>query len=429
MSRLLIALVVALTGGAGLIAQAPQAAQASGDWLLAPARVFDGERMWFGRVVHVRNGRIVAVGPAAEVSAPGATTIALPDMTLLPGLMDAHSHVLLHPYNEASWNQQVLNEPHSLRVARAVNHLKATLEAGFTTLRDLGTEGAGYADLGLKQAVAQGIVPGPRLLIASRAIVATGSYGPSGFAPEWDIPQGAEEADGVDDLVRVVRDQIGHGADWIKLYGDYRWGPSGEARPTFSVAELRLAVETAASSGRPVAVHASTAEGMRRAAEAGVATIEHGDGGTADVFRLMAARGVAFCPTLAAGHAISQYGGWKPGSGEEPARVRAKRESFAQALGAGVRIAAGSDVGVFTHGDNVRELELMADYGMPPLQVLASATSVNADVFGMASSVGRIRPGLVADLVAVRGDPAQQIRALRDVSMVMQAGRVVFQVR
>ncbi|MGE3344379.1 MAG: amidohydrolase family protein [Vicinamibacterales bacterium] len=429
MSRLLIALVVALTGGAGLFAQAPQAAQASGDWLLAPARVFDGERMWFGRVVHVRNGRIVAVGPAAEVSAPGATTIALPDMTLLPGLMDAHSHVLLHPYNEASWNQQVLNEPHSLRVARAVNHLKATLEAGFTTLRDLGTEGAGYADLGLKQAVAQGIVPGPRLLIASRAIVATGSYGPSGFAPEWDIPQGAEEADGVDDLVRVVRDQIGHGADWIKLYGDYRWGPSGEARPTFSVAELRLAVETAASSGRPVAVHASTAEGMRRAAEAGVATIEHGDGGTADVFRLMAARGVAFCPTLAAGHAISQYGGWKPGSGEEPARVRAKRESFAQALGAGVRIAAGSDVGVFTHGDNVRELELMADYGMPPLQVLASATSVNADVFGMASSIGRIRPGLVADLVAVRGDPAQQIRALRDVSMVMQAGRVVFQVR
>lgn len=429
MSRLLIALVVALTGGAGLVAQAPTAAQSSGEFLLVPARVFDGERMWPGRVVHVRNGRIVAVGPAAEVSAPGATTITLPDTTLLPGLMDAHSHVLLHPYNEASWNQQVLNEPHSLRVVRAVNHLKATLEAGFTTLRDLGTEGAGYGDLGLKQAVAQGIVPGPRLLIASRAIVATGSYGPSGFAPEWDIPQGAEEADGVDDLVRVVRDQIGHGADWIKLYGDYRWGPSGEARPTFSVAELRLAVETAASSGRQVAVHASTAEGMRRAAEAGVATIEHGDGGTADVFRLMAARGVALCPTLAAGHAISQYGGWKPGSGEEPARVRAKRESFRLALAAGVRIAAGSDVGVFTHGDNARELELMVDYGMPALQVLASATSVNADVFGMASSIGRIRPGLVADLVAVRGDPAQQIRALRDVSLVMQAGRVVFQVR
>ncbi len=429
MRRLLIlafvAAAIASIGASG--AQTPT--QEAGDWLLVPARLFDGERMWSGLVVHVRNGRIVATGPAAQVSARGATVVELPDTTLLPGLMDAHSHVLLHPYNEASWNQQVLNEPHSLRVVRAVNHLKATLEAGFTTLRDLGTEGAGYADLGLKQAVAQRIVPGPRLLIASRAIVATGSYGPSGFAPEWDIPQGAEEADGVDDLVRVVRDQIGHGADWIKLYGDYRWGPSGQAMPTFSVDELRLAVETAASSGRQVSVHASTAEGMRRAVEAGVATIEHGDGGTAEVFQLMAARGVALCPTLAAGHAISQYGGWKPGSGEEPARVRAKRESFGLALAAGVRIAAGSDVGVFTHGDNVRELELMVDYGMPALQVLQSATSVNADVFRIADTVGRIRPGLIADLVVVRGDPAQQIRALRDVSLVMQAGRVVFQVR
>jgi imidazolonepropionase-like amidohydrolase len=410
---------------AGLFAQAPPATE----WLLRPARVFDGEQMRAGHVVHVRGSRIVATGPAADVSAPAATIVDLPETTILPGLIDAHSHVLLHPYNETPWNTQVLNEPQSLRVARAVNHLKATLEAGFTTVRDLGSEGAGYADVGLKQAVQQGIIPGPRLQIATLALIATGSYAPNGFAPEWDIPQGAQEADGVDDLIKAVREQIGRGADWIKVYGDYRWGPNGEAKPTYSIDELRLIVETAASSGRPVVVHASTPEGMRRAVEAGAQTIEHGDGGTPEIFALMAARGVALCPTVAAGHAITQYGGWVPGRGEEPARIRQKRESFQAALKAGVRIASGSDVGVFAHGDNVRELELMVDYGMPALDALRAATSVNAEVMHLGDQIGRIRPGLVADLVVVRGDPSQSISALRQVSLVMQGGREVFRVR
>lgn len=418
-------LVVATALVAGQATAPPQASE----FLLRPARVFDGERIIAGAVVHVRGGRIVAVGPGATMAAPAAQVIDLPGTTLLPGLIDAHSHVLLHPYNETPWNNQVLNEPQSLRVARAVNHLKATLDAGFTTLRDLGTEGAGYADVGLKQALREGIIPGPRLLIATRALIATGSYAPKGFAPEWNIPQGAQEADGVDALIKAVREQIGRGADVIKVYGDYRWGPSGEARPTYSIDELRLIVETARASGRPVVVHASTAEGMRRATLAGVETIEHGDGGTAEVFALMAERGVALCPTLAAGHAITQYGGWKPGVDPAPARLRQKRESFAAALKAGVRIASGSDVGVFAHGDNVRELELMVAYGMTPLATLASATSVNADVLHLEGEVGRIRPGLVADLVAVTGDPSTQISDLRKVSLVMQAGRVVFGVR
>src|SRR5437016_10611265 len=280
-------------------------------YLLKPARVFDGEASHDGWLVRVRGGRIESAGPPANVDAAGAKVIDLPGTTLLPGLVEGHSHILLHAYDETLWNDQVAHEGLALRAARAVNHLRATLLAGFTTVRDLGTEGAGYADVELKQAVKQGIVPGPRVLVSTRAIVATGSYAPKGFALEWRVPQGAEEADGIDSLIRVVRDQIGHGADWVKLYGDYRWGAGPGARPTFSEAEMKLAVETARSADVPVAVHTSTPEGMRRAVIAGAATIEHGDAGTAEVFKLMVEHQVALCPTLAAGDATAQYAGWK----------------------------------------------------------------------------------------------------------------------
>ena len=394
-------------------------------YVLKPARVFDGETMHDGWTVVVRGQRIEAAGPASSTTPPaGAETIDLPDTTLMPGLIEAHSHVLLHAYNEAPWNDQVLKETESLRVARAVNHLKATLESGYTTIRDLGTEGAGYADVGLKQAVAQGIIAGPRMIVTTRAIVATGTYAPKGFSPLWSIPQGAEEADG-GTLVRVVRDQAGRGADWIKVYGDYRAGPNGETMPTFSQDEMTLIVQTAASIGRPVVVHASTPEGMKRAVLAGARTIEHGDGGTAEVFKLMAEKGVALCPTLAAGDATSQYGGWKKGTDPEPAGIRRKRESFKLALDSGVTIAAGSDVGVFPHGESARELELMAAYGMPPVAVLKSATSVNARVMKMETQLGKVQAGLLADLIAVAGDPARDVSATRKVSFVMKGGAIV----
>ncbi|HXT70920.1 MAG TPA: amidohydrolase family protein [Vicinamibacterales bacterium] len=394
-------------------------------YLLKPARVFDGDAMQEGWVVVVRGQRIDAAGPPSSVTPPaGAETIDLPGLTLMPGLIEAHSHVLLHAYNETTWNDQVLREPEALRVARAVNHLKATLDSGYTTIRDLGTEGAGYADVGLKQAVNQGIIPGPRMIVTTRAIVATGTYAPKGFSPEWTIPQGAEEADG-QSLVRVVRDQAGHGADWIKVYGDYRAGPNGETMPTFSQEEMNLIVQTASSIGRPVVVHSSTPEGMRRAVMAGARTIEHGDGGTPEVFKLMAAQGVALCPTLAAGDATSQYGGWKKGVDPEPANIRRKRDNFKLALDAGVTIAAGSDVGVFPHGDSARELELMVAYGMTPLATLKSATSVNARVMKMETQIGRIASGLLADLIAVQGDPAKDISTTRKVSFVMKGGAVV----
>src|ERR1017187_6811200 len=390
--------------------------------VLKPARVFDGETTHEGWAVRVRGSRIDAVGPAAGVAAPGAKEIDLPGATLLPGLVEGHSHVLLHPYNETSWNDQVAHEALALRTARAVNHLRATLMAGFTLIRDLGTEGAAYADVELKQAVNQGIIPGPRMQCSTRAIVATGSYAPKGFALEWRVPQGAEEADGVDGLTRVVRDQIGHGADWIKLYGDYRWGAGPGARPTFSLEEMKLAVETAKSAGIPVSVHASTPEGMRRAALGGAETIEHGDEGTPEIFRLMVERHVALCPTLAAGDATAQYAGCKKGEQPEPRGIQRKRASFKAALASGVTILSGSDVGVFAHGDNARELEMMVEYGMAPLDARKSATSVAGRVLHM--EIGQVKPGMFADLIAVDGDPTRDIAAIRRVKFVMKAGTI-----
>ncbi|MEO8450838.1 MAG: amidohydrolase family protein [Gemmatimonadota bacterium] len=392
--------------------------------VLVPDQVFDGTTLQRGWIVVVEGGVIKAAGPRADVAVPpGAAERRLTGMTLLPGLIEAHSHLLLHPYNETPWADQVLKEPLAVRISRATVHARNTLLAGFTTIRDLGTEGAGYSDVGLKEAIEEGIIPGPRMLVTTRAIVATGSYAPKGFDPRWDIPQGAEEADGVEALTRVVRSQIGKGADWIKVYADYGWGPNGEARPTFSVEELTRIVETAKSSGRSVVAHATTAEGMRRATLAGVATIEHGDKGTLEVFKLMAERGVAFCPTVAAGDAIDQYRGWKKGAGPEPADIVAKRASFKAALASGVTIINGSDVGVFAHGDNARELELMVDYGMKPIDAVRSATSIGARALHLLDR-GEIRSGLVADLIAVDGDPSSDIGALRKVRLVMKGGVV-----
>jgi imidazolonepropionase-like amidohydrolase len=378
--------------------------------LLLPDRVWTAteDEPHEGWAVLVRGDRIEAVGPRAEVQAPaGGTTITLAGTTLLPGLTEGHSHLLLHPYNETSWNDQVLHEELALRVARAVNHAKAALMAGFTSTRDLGTEGAGYADVGLKEAINQGIVPGPRMQVATRAIVVTGEYAPKGFATEYEdlIPQGAEEADGPDKISRVVRDQIKHGADWIKVYADYRWGPNGETMPGPTQDEFNLIVNIAKSSGRPVAAHATTAEGMRRAVLAGVETVEHGDGGTPEVFKLMADRGVCYIPTVSVGG-------------------RNKRAVLQMAMAAGVKICNGADSGPVAHGDNARELEGLVANGLTPLQALRAATVNDAAMMHWGDRLGSVKPGFLADLIAVTGDPTKDIGALRKVQLVMKGGVV-----
>lgn len=419
--KLLALLLLLLPVPAGVLR-----AQEAVPLLLRPARVFDGMELHSGWAVLVRGARIEAAGPADRVGVPvGARILDLPGTTLLPGLIEAHTHLFLYPYNETPWDEQVLHEAEALRVARATVHARNTLLAGITTVRDLGSEGAGYADVGLRDAIRREIVPGPRMLVAGPAIVATGAYGPKSANPALVLPLGAEAADGYDDLIRTTRRQIGHGIDWVKVYADYRWGPDRTAQPTFTEAELKTLVEVAHSSGRPVAAHASTEEGMRRAILAGVETIEHGDGGTPEIWQLMKDRGVALCPTLAAGDAILQYGGWNKATDPEPARIAAKRAGFQQALRAGVTICHGGDAGVYAHGDAVRELALMVEYGMSPLAALRAATSVNARVLRIADQVGSVRPGLLADLLAVDGDPTRDIRAVGRVRLVVKNGAVV----
>jgi imidazolonepropionase-like amidohydrolase len=379
--------------------------------LLVPDRVWDAvsDAPHDGWVVLVRGDRIEAVGPRSQVSEPSdATTINLPGTTLLPGLIEGHSHLLLHPYNETSWNDQVLHEPLALRVARATNHARAQLMAGFTSARDLGTEGAGYADVGLRDAINQGIIPGPRMWASTKAIVVTGEYAPKGFTTEYadQIPQGAEEANGVEGFTRVVRDQIKHGADWIKIYADYRWGPNGEAMPGPTLEEFTTAVAVANSSGRKVAAHSTTAEGMRRATLAGVATIEHGDNGTPEVFKLMAEHGVCFIPTVSVGNKATA------------------KQKLKYAMDAGVTICNGADSGPLAHGENYKEVEGLVENGLTPLQALKAATVNDAKMLGMADRLGAIKASYLADIIAVKGDPTRDIKAIEQVDLVMKNGTV-----
>jgi imidazolonepropionase-like amidohydrolase len=433
-----VALVAALAAALGAVrgvwaAGGGAAAAPSPALLLTGARVLDesGDRLVAGRDVLIADGRIVAVGPAGSLRAPTAAAggggepvrVDLSGLALLPGLIDLHTHLLLHPYDETPWNDQVLKEPLELRTLRAVGAARATLAAGFTTIRELGTEGAGFADVALRDAIAMGWIPGPRIFASTRAIVASGSYGPEGFDPRWDVPKGAQVADGVDGMRRAVREQIAAGADWVKVYADYPRRPGAPSTPTFSQDELAAAVDEARSAGLPVAAHAHTAEGIRRAVLAGVTTIEHGTGATAEVLELMRRRGVALCPTLAAAEAVTRYAGWRPGQ-PEPARLREAREGFARALAAKVVIANGSDAGVFAHGENARELELLVAWGMTPRDALRAATATAAAVLGRGRDLGRIAPGAIADLVAVAGDPLAGIAALRHPLLVIKDGRV-----
>ncbi len=399
-----------------------QAQQTDSFYLLKPDRVFDGETMHTDWIVLVKGNKIEAVG-TMQLKLPATTRIIeMKGTTLLPGLIEGHSHLFLHPYNEVSWTDQVLMESRAERTARAVTHAKATLMAGFTTVRDLGTEGSMYDDAGLKQAIEKGVIPGPRMIVATRAIVANGTYQPNYKNADLDLPQGAAEVGGMEEMSKEVRTQISKGADVVKLYADYRWGENEQSAPTFSIEEIALATSIAKSGGRQTVAHASTKEGMRRAILGGVSTIEHGNDGDDEIFKLMKEKGVAFTPTLAATESTSEYKGWKKGIDLEPEKVTAKKKSFQLALKNGVTICMGGDVGVFAHGNNAKEMELMVEYGMKPSEVLRSATFVNANVFGYGDQLGSIKKGMLADIIMVKGDPSVHIKDIRNVVFVMKDG-------
>lgn len=395
---------------------------AQSSYYITASRVFDGTQLHENWAVVVQGNQIIAAGPKTSIKVPeNATIINYPNATLCPGLIEAHSHMLLYPYNIKEWDLQVAKETDAYRTIRATVHAKNTLLAGFTTARDLGSEGAGYADVALKKSIDDNIIIGPRLLVAGRAIVATGSYGPKGYDLDQEIMLGAEAADGMS-LPRVVRDQIGKGADLIKVYADYRWGPNDEARPTFTLDELKLVNEITQSSGRVMVCHAKTKEAIRRAVLAGAATIEHGDDLDAETAQLLKTHGTVYIPTLSATESVTQYKGWKKGIEPEPAAILNKRRAFKIAMDAGVIIGMGGDVGVFAHGNNVLEMELMVNYGMKPIDVLKAVTSINAKALQLENEIGKIAPGTKADLVILSGDPTKNISDCRNVLLVMKDG-------
>ena len=390
---------------------------------LTADRIFDGEKMLVGKAVIVKGNKIQALVEKSVPIPSGAKVMDFKNATLLPGLIEGHAHLFLYPYNITDWDTQVLKETDALRTIRASVHAKNTLMAGFTSVRDLGTEGAGYADVSLKKAILDKIIEGPRMMVAGRAIVSTGSYGPKGYDNDQKIMLGAEPADG-NELVRVVRDQIWQGADFIKIYADYRWGLMGEDRPTFTLDELKLINEVTTSSGRVMVCHAKSKEAIRRSVLAGAVTIEHGDFLDEEIGKLMKEHQVIFMPTIAAVDKITQYRGWKKGIDPDPENVVRKKLSFKAALASGVTIGMGGDVGVFPHGDNVMEMELMAEYGMPNLDILKAATSVNARAMNWQDKLGHIKEGFLADLVVVKGNPLDNISQIREVKFVMKDGVV-----
>lgn len=380
------------------------------------------ERVRENVVIVVEGKKIKTVGREIPT---GAHVIELSKATVLPGLIDSHTHLVLH---EGDYDQQLLKESQAFRAIRSVVAAEKTLKAGFTTVRDVETEGAMYVDVALREAINQGFISGPRIQAATRALSITGGYAPYGYSPEIDVPYGVQVADGVDGVRKAVREQIRYGADVIKIYADSRYrhrlADSLVGSPTFTDDELRAIVDEAEKVGIHVCAHAYTSEAAQRAVKAGVRSIEHGLYLNHETFTLMKQRGVYWVPTL-----IAYYQWAQDTASPWPVRqmveytVQRHKETFRRGLHSGVKIAFGTDM-YNPHGAGAKEFGLMVHYGMTPMQAIQSATIVAAELLDMKGDIGEITPGAYADIIAVSGDPLQDVSVLEQITFVMKEGRV-----
>jgi imidazolonepropionase-like amidohydrolase len=428
--RYLLNLIVAATLVTSAISQAPPS---QGVVVIHAGVLIDGksDQPRRDQIIVIRGKRIESVSDAASARIPaGANTIDLSHSTVLPGLIDSHTHIFLQGEDPAQggYDANILKYPLALRAARATVAARRALEQGFTTLRDVETEGAGYGDVGIKMAIEGGYIPGPRLLVATRAISTTGGYNLEGYAPELDMPKGAQIIDGPVEARKATREQLDHGADWIKVYMTYRsWvGKSGElvSQPTLTVEELKAVVDEAHGWGKKVACHAYNGIGLQRALDGGCDSIEHGLQITDAQIAQMVKQGTWYCPTLAV-----YYSDWAPADTPNGQRDRKRASdhgvSFNKALKAGVKIVFGTDMGGIPWTEAIaQEFPRMIEFGMSPIEAIKSATSRAADMLDMTGQIGVVAPGAYADVIAVNGDPLRDVKALGDVTFVMKDGGV-----
>ena len=417
--------------GIFLVAAAASAADEPPVVVVRAARLLDVRA---GRYVEkpaivVRGGRIETISGAPPA---GARVLDLGDRTLLPGLIDAHTHVLLQgDATSPEYEYQILQEYPAHRVARAVRALKIALEHGFTGVRDLETEGAGYADVALRDAVNEGVIPGPRMQVVGPALSTTGSYPITHFRPDWKFPTGVQVCDGADDCRKAVREQLSYGTNWVKIYantGGLRLTADGwvDSPPNWTKAEIDAVVSESHAHGIKVAAHARSDTGVKLAVEAGVDSIEHGDSIRPEIAAEMARRGIYFCPTLTVVHYVS---GPRTAAGcticSESEKIQAK--SFANCRKAGVKIVFGTDAGGFpwTEVNQVQEFDWEVKLGLTPLEAIRTATTVAAELLGEQGKMGTVEPGAWADLVAVDGDPLADVSVLQRIDWVMKGGTVV----
>jgi imidazolonepropionase-like amidohydrolase len=386
------------------------------------------------QVIVIRGNRIDSISDAASAKTPaGANVIDLSHATVLPGMIDSHTHIFLQGEDPAQggYDVNILKYPLALRAARATVSARRALEQGFTTIRDVETEGAGYGDVGIKEAIEGGYIPGPRMFVVTRAISTTGGYSLDDYAPELDVPKGAQIVDGPVEARKAAREQLDHGADWIKVYMTHRsWvGKHGElvSQPTLTVEELKAIVDEAHGWGKKVACHAYSGIGLQRALDGGCDSIEHGLQITDAQIAQMVKQGTWYCPTISV-----YYTDWAPA--DTPAgqrdrlRASAHEESFRKAMKAGVKIAFGTDIGGIPWTEPIaQEFPRMTDLGMSPMDAIKSATSRAAEMLEMDGQIGVIAPGAFADVVAVPGDPLRDIKQLGNVEFVMKDGKVVKQ--